>query len=73
MPLLGLCPFGDDMRASILTPREMRSIQPVCARMGPVLHINTMISKESGAAFGGGVRIFGGVDHPADSGLQNSF
>ena len=55
MPFLGLCPFGDHMRASLLTPREMWSIQPVCARMGRVLHINTMISKESTAAFCGGV------------------
>lgn len=73
MPLLGLCPFGDDMRATLPTPREMWGIQPICALMGRVLHINTMMSKESSAPFGGGVRIFGGVDHPADSGPQNSF
>ena len=73
MALLGLCPLGNDMWACLSTPREMWSIKPVGPRMWCVLDINTMISKEGRAPFGGGVGILGGVDHSANSGLQNSF
>ena len=68
-----LGPLGNHVRSRVVGPGEVGRIEPISAEMRHVHHVNAVLLKKDRATLSGRVRVFGGVDHPANTSLQNAF